>query len=318
MKEIVVTVKSASIVVPDLSRNIKNENLNTPVCDIKNPSGLKQNCTTDAENMVYFNHVSNLLHVLMGCRPVPSKKATLRHRNTIIDDITEMSLIRDINVNKITSVTKKGDEKTYTYISYTQGKKPWFNSNAKYKTKTIDGLFYDGVITWDSLYKKSFFNNKAENMLISLKEIGKNLGIQNVEQDYSLIDFLYEIRNYKEYADKIIADAEKYEMSTIKHIVNNDGEFKSGGFTDSKSKNLAALVNNVSQTPKITSNFDIIFYVNDEICDIINKGPKVATFLDGGVAYISAINTVFDDCINDVIEERLENRFTKVSQLKKM
>lgn len=320
MKEITIKVESASIVVENRSVGIFKKGIRTPICDLRNKHGEFVDCNTDESNMAYFENVSNMLHVLMGDRPVPSKKYTIRKRNTFIDDIVEkFAFIKELNVNRIEKVDKKGKNRVYIHKNYTQGKKCMPNSNSQTKTVGKDGVEYKGTITWDALIKRGIYSDGAIKTYELLIKISKEMGIDNVRKSYSLIDFLYLIRNNKTYVDKVIDFSIKNEASYIAHVLR--GSTNGGSINDicnNNSPNLAAKPVNVSQTPKLTSGFEIILYVDDDVADTIDKGVRCATFLDGGVAYVSSINilNVWDN-IYDICEDMYYAGYTKVSDLKR-
>ena len=61
MRKIEIKVRSASVI--DTSGK-NNETLGNDGAKVSSPNDMK--------NLVHFNHVSNMLHVLMGLRPVSS------------------------------------------------------------------------------------------------------------------------------------------------------------------------------------------------------------------------------------------------------
>ena len=320
MKEIIIKVDSASIVVENRSQKIYKNDLRNPICDLRNPKGEFVECDTDESNMAYFENVSNLLHVLMGDRPVPSKKYTIRKRNTYIDDIVGgCAFIKELNVNRIEKVDKKGINRVYIHKNYTQGKKCMPNSNSKTKTVGKDGVEYKGTITWDALIKRGCYTDGVKKTYDFLIKISKEMGINDVRKEYSLIDFLLEIRKNKTYVNRVIDFSTKNDATYIAHLMR--GSTKGGSIndvSDDNSPNLAVKPNNVHQTPKLTSGFEIILYVDDNVADIINKGVRCATFLDGGVAYVSSINSVLEwENIYDIFEDMYYAGYTKVSDLKR-
>lgn len=325
MKEIIIKVDSASIVVENLNpkknrEKIYKNKLRNPICDLKNTKGEFVECDTDEHNMVYFENVSNMLHVLMGDRPVPSKKHTIRKRNNFIDDIVERcAFIKELNVNRIEKVDKNGINRIYVHKNYTQGKKCMPNSNSQTKTVDKDGVAYKGTITWDAFIKRGIYSEGVKKTYELLIKISKEMGIDDVRKKYSLIDFLYEIRKNKTYVNKVIDFSIKNDTAYISHFMQGTTDGGSiNDISDKNSPNLAAKPVNVHQIPKLTSGFEIILYVDDNVANIIDKGVRCATLLDGGVAYVSSINNVLEwENIYDIFEDMYYDGYTKVSDLKR-
>lgn len=320
MKEIIIDIKSASIVVENRSGRIFKNGLKTPICDLKNTQGTFVDCDTDESNMAYFENVSNLLHVLMGDRPVPSKKYTIRKRNSFIDNIVEQStFIKELNVNRIEKEDKKGVSRVYIHKNYTQGKKCRPNSNMPTKTIGKDGISYKGTLTWDALVKRGYYTDGVNKVLKLLIDISKKMGIDDVRKEYTLIDFLYELRNDKYWAKKVIDFSTENDATYIAYVIQ--GSTKGGSINDismQNSPNLAGLPVNTQQTPKLTSDFRIVLYVDNDVAEIIDKGVRCATFLDGGVAFVSSINTISDwENIEDIFEDNVDDGYIKASNLKR-
>ena len=65
--------------------------------------------TNDMDNLIHFNHISNMLHVMMGSRPVSSRYDTKRKRSQYLDEIVRKGLIHYDNSTSVVYTTKNGE-----------------------------------------------------------------------------------------------------------------------------------------------------------------------------------------------------------------
>lgn len=248
-----------------------------------------------------FEQVSNMLHVLLGVRPVPSKRATIHKRLDIIDNIVKESWIRIDN--QYYTINKNQDKKLIT--EFIQGKKIPKNSNAKgvsFLTKNGDKI--DGYITWGKLFQSFYYhdNEKYNRILTLFKEL---YGNDNFQKDYSLIDFLLFLSEDENKRHILSNFFKENNLTPLAYIVSHEFD-KAGSFNNADKKqkgyNLGKLQNNKSVKTIVTFDGEIVFKMNKELTDIIINGTRNATLLDGGHAkYIEKYD------IMELSEEDLDN-----------
>lgn len=311
MKKIVIELKSGMIPFDSL------ETQNEPFNKMYGFGTEKVKYQSDLDNLVHFSHISNVVHVLMGQRPVPSKKVTIRKRNNHIDDIASNGLFKITNVPFVTYIDKEGNEKKSFYKEATQGKKCFYNSNSKIKTYDKDRTAIDGYITWDYLHKRKFYSEKSIEFTNRLKEIGKELGYQNVEKNISLVDFLYDVRKNEKYQAELVELASKCGLSSpIGNYIENEGK-KGNSFNNCASSNLSAVTINQYLLYKVGVDGEVVLFMNDEDASVIENGTKVATFLDGGLAKVKSISNIYEDDIEDFVDGYTEKGFINIKDLVK-
>ena len=97
MRRVKINLRSGKVVNTNCKGNLKTVGrYNSHPADI----------TNDMDNLIHFNHISNMFHVMMGSRPVSSRYDTHRKRSTYLDDIVRSGLIHYDNVTSVTYKTK--------------------------------------------------------------------------------------------------------------------------------------------------------------------------------------------------------------------
>lgn len=258
----------------------------------------------DIENIIEFSQVSNLLHVLLGARPVPSKRKAFYKRNEKIDEIVNECLVK-IDTPVLYKNIKNGKE--FPVVEFTQGKKSHYRSNAgnMYYSISDSNKWIEGFITWSYLYKKYYFNNKEKynDIIKSFEEIS-GLTFQELKEKYTLSDFILEMhKNKKSEFEKII---KKYKLNSF---ISN-----SSSFNDANLPGMAGLTINTNPNEKIRIDGEILYKITEDMYDVIMSGNKMATFMDSGMAKVIGTK-IKDEDIN--IEEYIQNDYKKGSELKK-
>lgn len=283
----------------------------------KNGKSVSKN--NDVNNPIHVNHISNMLHVLLGCRPV-SYDSKYRSRNPYIDNIAKNGLIKYDNVYCVNYTNKDGLSKKMFLSSFVQGKKPFIDSHRQTKTYTSNGESYSSAITW-SLFHKAILgsNNKEKYKQIYdlLLNFGVSIGIDNIQRKMTLIDTLLMVKNNDEYKHKIC----EVNVSWVNDIIN--GLNKQGTFNYINIKNNLAGLGNINDVIKIINiNATVILYLNDEDANNILNGKRIATLLDGGVVSINnkakcinELRNVSNENIEYDIEEYLMDGFIKINSL---
>lgn len=312
-KKIILKVKSARVVYTAYRGNLK-----TVKRDSKQPVRLENNL----EELIHFNHISNAMHVLLGSRPVSTRYSKNMKRAEYIDNLIKTGFIRYDNDFKYEITTKDGEIKTKYYYDFTQGKKPFYNSNRKTTKMTAkNGEVINFYLTWDIIFKKSIYSPQYTELYNILNEFGTFLNVKNIRKSYSIIDLLILIRdNYPEWSEKICAIKKISIISNFLKGINKDSSITQ--INDENSPNKAALCNINAVTPKITVDATIILYLPIKDAENLINGQQFATILDGGLFYlenkptsIRDLISVSDEEMNDEREHYLNENFIEIKNL---
>ena len=232
----------------------------------------------DLNNLVPYTTLSNVLHVLCGKTPVPTKRESVLVRNKELDEIALNSYI-----------------KYDTKIIYDNYNMPMpreiintnkFQYNSEKKLNTTFKLFDGSFKTVRGHYNWNFFRRSCEDL-------------KDFEFKVSLIKDIIKIDPLKLTFDELIYELSKHwgELDLSKY----NGIFKYGWDNvilnkHSTSSNLSyssrtPIFNNNGIAYKIRIGGEIICQIeNDKIIeDMCNDGVTCATFLDGGIIYILGI-----------------------------
>ena len=283
----------------------------------KNGDNVPKN--NDVNNPIHVNHISNMLHVLLGCRPV-SYNSKYRTRNSYIDDIAKNGLIKYENTYSIESINKEGVSEKIILSSFTQGKKPFNDSHRQTKTYASNGDVYQSTIDWNMLYKATLGGNdmcKYNQIYILLRDFGKSIGINDIKREMTLIDTLLMLKDYDEYKRQIC----DVNIGWVNDIINGFNKKNTFNYIN-KRNNLAALGNVNDVIKMININATVILYLNDEDAKNILNGKRIARLLDGGVVsinnkpkHINELRNVSIENIENDIEEYLMDGFIKINSL---
>lgn len=219
-------------------------------------------------NTFSIKHVANLLRVLCGQRPVP----TLRKTNIIGDPSYE-------NVARKARVHINNDlfEETVTQIKSI--KDSYNKSEAVYFLNGKIILKKGGLMYWDRI-KRFLGMSLYEEMIGTLKEIGapsnitgpQAIEILNKNKDhFSVINFCQNCKGKKSMVDLI--DGIKDQSSVHQGTGNK--------------LNILLVGRGIEKVSKVTAM--IAIPLPEEMINQLNEGSGVATFLEGGFAYIEDI-----------------------------
>ncbi len=250
------------------------------------------------DRLIGFEQVSNMLHVLCGCRPVPTYKETERKRVAVIDDATKNIWCKIDNTYFYTS--KDGTRKPI--CDFTQAKKYVQNCNAKdVSTYASNGKIVPNDISWSRL-ERHYKYADPEKYKDILAHFEKWYGSKDFKKDYSLIDLLYHLAEDERLKTEMSDYFQEKALTSFKNIM--DDNFGSISFTNADKSNnnynLAKIVTNKAPLHKLYLTGKFILPVdNDVIFDGIMRGIRYATFLDGGLVSVS--NTVVEDLDADYL-----------------
>lgn len=222
-----------------------------------------------SSNTFSVKHVANLLRVLCGQRPVPSLRKT-----NIIGDICYEETAKKARVH----IENDLFEETVTQIKSI--KDSWNPSKAFYHLNGADMLITGGLMYWDRI-KRFLGISLYENMIKTLKEIEAPQGITGPQA----IEILNKNKNHPSVIDFCGLCKDEKRTSMINLIHGKDSITIHCG-TGSK-LNLLLVVRGVERMSKVTAT--IAVPIPEEMISQLKEGSGVATFLEGGFAYIEDI-----------------------------
>jgi hypothetical protein len=287
-------------------------------------------------------HISNLLHVLMGQRPVPSlRKTNMKH-------VAEIKALADVARVKITSFQyddSKGNPRYQSEIKSVRKVRSDCNYSTQHKI-TLDGIetsIGGGIFTWEKLKYYLNTDNLFEDFVSLCKELlGEDCVNDRVEdvigklttlKSDKVVQFttrckvakkgnLYNLLNFKNDVKMIEFIEKKFPKTneqTIEAFIEwsgdnqiTDEEFKArkknvkgirsvnlGTCADMRVKLLLC-----KSTPEKISKIDgyIVVPLSEEMIERFHDGSGTATFLEGGIAYISSIEEYSELIELDTIE----------------
>lgn len=313
MRKIEIEIHSAKVVNTNRKGNLK-----TVGRDSISPSDV----TNDMENLIHFNHISNMLHVMLGSRPVSSRYGEKRKRSSYIDNIVSNGLLRYDNIVRVPYETKDGEKRVCYNDEFTQGKKPFINSNRKnIGVCASNGETCQSYLTWSKLKEKSLYSENYNTVTQLLLEFGQFIGIKDIQKEYTLLDVLIKMRDYKDWCSKILEIKNIGVITDFLGLTNTQSILNSlsnGSF----SPNRAALSNMNSVTPKVSIDATIVLFLTDEDAINLLNGKTFATILDGGYATIKGnpknvrdLPYIDDDEIDSFIDDYLDENFIKINLL---
>lgn len=248
-----------------------------------------------ADNLIHIEQVSNMLHVLLGERPVKSfNNITNKKRISIIDEIAKNGYVKLNNIFKCNYKDKDGQEK----IKYISESNSFKKGNAK-------GANYPGeeIITWRRFRNR--FVDEPDDIEKYITVIGKYTSKPFDENHYGSVT-------------EALKDIEK--NNKLNDLVNEkvlpNGFFNNTLLRPISSTRLACKTVNSTPMSVISLDGEFIFNLPDELYDRITCGKKMATYLDGGLATLEKWNST-DSYENNYINETdiLDENFEKIKDI---
>lgn len=319
MRKIVLTVSSAKVVNTNLSDAYgKKKKYRETI----GRNGTPIESINDMDNIIHINHIVNALHVMFGARPVSFKYGNPNQLSQKIIDIVEKGIMRYDNVYT-GETNNNGSIKTVFYNEFTQGKKPFRNSNRDgLLTTASNGDKIPAYITWSTVYKNSLYKENMRNVLKIIKEYSEFIHCDNIADKYTFIDVLTDIKyNNPEWIERF---KEIPNITTILNFFEGNNK-EDSAFNKIDSKNLAGLGNINAPTPKVSVDATIILFMEDEDAENLLRGKRYATILDNGFIYIAnnednnIINNIREfnvvDNVDNYIEDYLDEGFVEIKNL---
>jgi hypothetical protein len=250
------------------------------------------------EGYIHLNHVSNLLHVLMGERPVPSLRKSMARPDPGILNAARQSRFRmeEISRQETKTVRKAVNDawNTVTQFYYLNGK------NVKVK----GGLLYPSRL-------KRFLGEHLYQQFYDLVESysgGKKLGDDiSVQQGIELLNQHStdpEVRNFVE-------ACKNARRKDLVNLIGPDGNVQAISLHQGTGSKLNILLVNAG-VEEVSRYSGVLFVpVEDEgLLLRLNHGTGVGTFLEGGCAFLCGVEDWSEDLVFDskpVVDTELQH-----------
>lgn len=260
---------------------------------------------------ISYEQISNVIHVLCGCRPAPTYRKSCLNRINGVDNIAKTALYK---IDNVITYTKKDGTAAYV-TEFSEGKKSPWNSHASNAVHTVssNNIVVNGFFTWSSLKKKYIYKKDIYLKLISFFEKIYRDSFKNIKSKYTFIDFLVELRNERYKKNELLDFLTDIKCTPIKEFLVGNDKASTGSLNNNTGGNLSALCLNTSVVPKISLNGKIAFFIDEEesfqenVLKELLEGTHFATFLDGGLV---RVESVFSDDVD--VEDYIADGYKKV------
>jgi len=236
------------------------------------------------EGSLDTRHVSNLLHVLAGERPVPTLRKSCMQKDQQIYDLAKESLVKvdEVSGGETKTIRKAVKDSWNTVLL-------WYHLNGK-DVKIKGGLIYHDRM------RRYLGDDLYERFMRVLKEIS---GCSDPRRDFSAhkaIEYL-NAHNQDKRVVSLIAQCRALHRTSFANLLEPNGNIGSidihQGKSDSKINTL--VVNCGIEEVKIISGTIFVPINSMAILDRFKNGGGVATFLEGGFAYIEGVDDWSED-----------------------
>lgn len=238
-----------------------------------------------------FRHVSNILHVLMGERPVPTIRRTLLKPDKTIHEAARGALVV---IDALIS-----DEGKYTGIETINARKSV--SNAYQTSKTVYHLhgqpvpIKGGLIYWRRLER--FLGSGLLKVFVdTLQDISQDADVIRSMTAQRAIEILHD--NYDSPKVRIFCEkCLKAKLTTFVNIINPHGNKNSITIHSDKRTRLNMLIVGSGPEKIIRLSGKIFVPLDNNLLARLENGCGVATVLEGGMAYIAGIDDWSEDLV---------------------
>ena len=230
-------------------------------------------------------HVSNLLHVLAGERPVPTLRKSTMIRDEAIFNIAAQSMVRveESSVDEAKTVRKAVKDSWNTVTL-------WYRLNNK-NIKVKGGLIYHARLRrylGEDLYKL---------FLQTLQDIS---GCTDPVRDYTAMEAIEYLNsnNHDKRVSKLIKHCRAKGGTTIANLLEPNGNTASISIHQGTGCKLNTLVVNAG-VEKVRSIAGTIYapLLSDEMLQRFRDASGIASFLEGGFAYIAGVDDWSEDLV---------------------
>lgn len=271
----------------------------------------KKKTDIDLANPIGVNQISNMLHVMMGFPPVPSKRLSLFSKNEAIYDIALNHSY--IKYDGVVSFENKSGKLTYLPTLFHANKG---NCHSTRKVvNIIGGNEVQGILNWENFifqffrdgtrfsgtkYKTRQWDSERYERVIGL--FNKVLNCDDVTKTYpDFFDFLNVfgkhlndeevVRFKKEFGDDLSAKKTSVLHSYGWYDIIFNGNIdpkKTGGNSTYKTERPVLNVNGIKY--KLTYSGEMIIEIEDEkIIEQLKENGHLPTILDGGVISVISL-----------------------------
>ena len=241
----------------------------------------------DISNPVPYTLLSNVLHVLCGEIPVPTKRYTIFKRNEILDEIAKNSYI------KYDNGFNPEDDGSYAKEMFQSRKYHWNSTldiSDAFKLANGEFKLRKGFYSWD-YFEREYGNSEKYDIMIFFIEhlIGVNPLKLTFETAIYELSKIWETK--KDEINQFITEGPKYRKPWLATFFNFEEKNKAGKIkvtgTNTSPESVIPLVNIIGITYKTTISGEIICPIDNEdiLYKLMNNGICVAKLLEGGIVY---------------------------------
>lgn len=230
-----------------------------------------------------FRHVSNLLHVLAGERPVPTLRKSCMQKDQQICDLARESLVKVDEISRDeTKTVRKAVKDSWNTVTL------WYHLNGK-NVRIKGGLIYHDRL------RRYLGNDLYERLLYVLKDVS---GCSDPRCDFSAheaIEYL-NAHNHDQRVVSLISQCRIRQRSAIANLLEPNGNIASIDIHQGTGCKLNTLVVN-SGVEKVRTIFGTIYVPieSEAMIERFRRGGGVATLLEGGFAYIEGVDDWSED-----------------------
>ena len=301
MKYLTIRFENASLILPNKNETPKKNKKGLTFRQYTQGVGITAYDECDLENPIGADQLSNVLHVMCGLAPIPTKRKTIFTRNEELYNIAKNSYIKyDKGCNN--DIDRKSE--MFQASKYAE------DSHLQISTKIGDEV-YSGFYNW-AYFLRRFYKNKDLLKKI-LNFFNKVLSSENVMKDYKFDEFVIEFHKHLSDDDVKAFDAEN------RKAYSDKGSPLGGPFYAVIFEAKKPLGNNTvyfQSTPILASHSVeykkgklsgtiIIPIENEDIIEQIRNCGCNPTILDGGLVTIVELK-------NRINETILETDYTKI------
>ena len=229
-----------------------------------------------------WRHVSNVLHVLMGERPVPTIRKTL-----LKPDLSIQEAARKARVSIDTPCNDRGYEGVEMMNARKTVKDAWQTSKIAYFLGGKPVQIKGGLLYWarlERLLGEALLNDFIDTVksITSERHVPQNI---SAHRAIEILHDNYDLSQVQHFCQKCL----KAERTALVNIINPQANKESITFhTGVGSKLNIQMVNSGPENINKISG-TIFVPVNDELLARLSNGCGTASILEGGLAYIEGI-----------------------------
>lgn len=238
-------------------------------------------------------HVSNLLHVLMGERPIPSFRPTAAKPDPDIENASRSARYRLEEVStKETKACRKAVQNA------------WQTETIAY---TLDGasIPVEGGVLYPRRLKR-FLGDALHSEFVKLAaELKSEQGIQGKITTQGAIELLNACKKDKR-VSAFCAACRAAKRTDLANIIEGSSKARSSSVQRGCGSKLNLLL--VGSGPEKVSRYKGTIYIplsSDEMLSRVGNGCGVATFLEGGMASIAGVEEWSTDLVHDAKSVKL-------------